>query len=114
MDEYINAILDFNDFSSRSTKKEYWTFSLIHIMILLSSYIISIGFGSFIYLQLLYVFFTFIPSISITVRRLHDIGKSGWWYFIIFIPFIGPVVLLCFTLLNSGPDNIYGHRKNQN
>ena len=52
---------------------------------------------------------SFIPALSITVRRLHDIGKSGWWYLIAFVPLIGGLVLFVFTLLDSDPDrNEYG------
>jgi uncharacterized membrane protein YhaH (DUF805 family) len=45
----------------------------------------------------------FVPSLSVTVRRLHDIGKSGWWYFIAFLPLIGGIILFVFTLLDSEP-----------
>jgi uncharacterized membrane protein YhaH (DUF805 family) len=51
----------------------------------------------------------FLPSLAIMVRRLHDIGRSGWWYFIAFVPFVGGIVLLIFTLLDSEPGpNLYG------
>jgi len=50
-----------------------------------------------------------IPSLAITIRRLHDIGKSGWWYLIILIPFIGMLVLLAFFVMGSEQDeNQYG------
>lgn len=41
----------------------------------------------------------FIPGIAMTVRRLHDINKSGFWIFIDFVPIVGPIVLLIFTIL---------------
>lgn len=48
-------------------------------------------------------------SLSLTVRRLHDIGKSGFWYFIQFIPVIGSIILLIWTLKNSEMfDNRFG------
>lgn len=50
-----------------------------------------------------------IPSICVTVRRLHDTGRSGWWYWIVFVPIIGPIVLLVFMLMDSQFDtNKYG------
>ena len=56
-----------------------------------------------------YGFVLFVPSLAFTIRRLHDIGKSSWWYFIAFIPLIGGLVLLVFTVLDSDPDrNEYG------
>lgn len=50
-----------------------------------------------------------VPSIAVAVRRLHDIGKSGYWYFISLIPFVGGIVMLVFFLTDgtNGP-NIYG------
>ena len=44
-----------------------------------------------------------VPSLAITIRRLHDIGKSGWWYFIAFVPIVGGIILFVFTLLDSEP-----------
>ena len=50
-----------------------------------------------------------VPELAVSVRRLHDIGKSGWWLLLWFVPFIGPIVLLIFTLLDSeAGDNQYG------
>lgn len=52
---------------------------------------------------------TIVPSIAITVRRLHDTGRSGLWYFLSFVPFIGPIWLLVLMLLGSQfYDNKYG------
>ena len=50
-----------------------------------------------------------IPSLALSVRRLHDIGRTGWWVLISIIPVIGVVVLLVFMLLDSEPgSNRYG------
>lgn len=56
-----------------------------------------------------------IPSIAILVRRLHDSGKSGWWYFLILIPYVGALIIFIFTLLPSKiEDNKYrGTRKSK-
>jgi uncharacterized membrane protein YhaH (DUF805 family) len=49
------------------------------------------------------------PSICVSVRRLHDIGRSGWWYLINAVPYIGGIVFFIFTLLPSQPEeNEYG------
>lgn len=59
--------------------------------------------------SIIYAFATFIPSLSLTVRRLHDTGKSGWTYLITLIPFIGYIVLLVFLATDSEPGtNQYG------
>lgn len=51
-----------------------------------------------------------LPGIAVGVRRLHDIGKSGWWMLISFIPYVGAFVLLYFMCIRSGADNEYGKR----
>src|SRR5690625_547897 len=54
-------------------------------------------------------FLTFVPSIAVTVRRFHDIGKNGWTILMAIIPFVGGIILLVFTCLDSEPnDNKYG------
>jgi len=61
---------------------------------------------------LLYAVYTlgvFIPTLAVSVRRLHDIGKSGWWLLLLLIPLIGPIVLLVFFVLDSQAEvNAYG------
>ncbi|WP_243398301.1 DUF805 domain-containing protein [Deinococcus koreensis] len=54
-------------------------------------------------LAVLYALAVFVPSLAVTVRRLHDTGKSGWWYLIGLIPLVGGLVLLVFTVLDSEP-----------
>ena len=61
------------------------------------------------FLYLVYGLFTFLPGIAVLVRRLHDVGKSGWWYFIVFIPIIGVIWLLVLLATDSNPgSNEYG------
>ncbi|MEA2025478.1 MAG: DUF805 domain-containing protein [Chloroflexota bacterium] len=43
----------------------------------------------------------FLPNLAVTVRRLHDTGRSGWWLLIVFIPFVGGLILFVFLLLDS-------------
>jgi len=63
-------------------------------------------------LQIAFGLILFIPSIAISVRRLHDIGKSGWWYLIAFIPLLGALVLLIlFILPSEDRTNRYGVTK---
>ena len=53
--------------------------------------------------------FTTVPLIALTVRRLHDVGKSGWMFFIVLIPLIGAIWLLVLMLTESNPgENKYG------
>jgi uncharacterized membrane protein YhaH (DUF805 family) len=61
------------------------------------------------WLYLLYVLGIIIPSLAVLVRRLHDVGKSGWWFFIVLIPLIGAIWILILVCTDGNPgENIYG------
>lgn len=49
-----------------------------------------------------------VPALAVTVRRLHDVDRSGWWFLIVLVPLVGVIVLLVFTVQDSGADNMYG------
>ncbi|MEJ2021636.1 MAG: DUF805 domain-containing protein [Maritimibacter sp.] len=60
-------------------------------------------------LSSLFLLATLLPSISVTVRRLHDRDKSGWWYWLFLVPIVGPIVLLVwFILEGTRGANSYG------
>jgi uncharacterized membrane protein YhaH (DUF805 family) len=61
-------------------------------------------FGPTFFILMLVSLVLFLPSLAVTIRRLHDIGRSGGWYWIIFVPFAGIIVLFVFSLLPSTPD----------
>jgi uncharacterized membrane protein YhaH (DUF805 family) len=112
------ALSKYADFNGRARRSEYWYFALTNILITLALYVLifigavaRIPFVSMVFGGLVVVFAlgTIIPSIAVLVRRLHDTGKSGWYYFVSLIPIAGPIwllVLLC-TEGNKGP-NEYG------
>jgi len=99
---YIKVLKQYADFKGKANRKEFWLFVLINILVLT---ILSALLGqSDIYaarvIITLYFFATLIPSLAVTVRRLHDGGNSGWWILIGLIPVIGYVWL--FILLIKG------------
>ena len=58
---------------------------------------------------LIWIFATIVPALAVLIRRLHDTGKTGWWALVGFIPFVGAIVLLVFTVTDSSPgENKYG------
>jgi uncharacterized membrane protein YhaH (DUF805 family) len=99
MHNFINVLRKYSDFESFSSRKEYWMFVLFNIVFSSLASIISPK------ISMLYSLFIFIPALAVTVRRLHDVGKSGWMLLIIFIPIIGPIWLLI-LLLQKGHSNI--------
>jgi uncharacterized membrane protein YhaH (DUF805 family) len=66
----------------------------------------DIGYGP---IYLLYALATFIPGLAVAIRRLHDTGKSGWYFLVAFIPLIGGIILLVFMVMQGDiGENAYG------
>ncbi|WP_103665191.1 DUF805 domain-containing protein [Gracilimonas amylolytica] len=115
MNWYLKVLKQYADFNGRARRKEYWMFVLINMVIafilgfldgLIGTYEAQSGLGV---LSGLYSLFVLIPGVAVGVRRLHDIGKSGWMLLIAFIPIIGFIWLLVLLVLDSHPgSNQYG------
>lgn len=112
----------FASFEGRATRAEYWYFALFCVLIVIGAAfaggllgaVLSGGDGNVI-MGFLATFYAIIciglicPSISVLVRRLHDTGRSGWWYWLCLLPYLGGFVIFIFTLLSSEEhDNKYG------
>lgn len=118
-------------FSGRSRRKEYWMYTLflilVGIVLGIVESILGLGgqatltsetsatgafFGAIInrgLLANLFTLATFIPSLAVGVRRLHDTNRSGWWYLLLFVPLIGAIVLLVWFCTAGTPgSNDYG------
>lgn len=98
------------DFRGRARRMEYWMFVLFQIIVFVPLAIIGTivsggdtDSGIFNAIVLIPVIAFIIPSIAVTVRRLHDSNRSGWWYFISLVPFIGGIWLLVLTVLDGTP-----------
>ncbi|MBZ0335003.1 DUF805 domain-containing protein [Marinobacter sp. AL4B] len=120
MNWYLEVLKKYAVFSGRARRKEYWFFILFNIIISLAlgaidgvmgSYSETAGVGL---LGGIYSLAVLIPGIAVTVRRLHDTGRSGWWFLIVLVPVIGALVLLVFMVLDSKPEqNQYGANPKQ-
>lgn len=118
MDWFLTVVQDhYADFDGRARRKEYWMFYLVSVGIIFGVAILTAILGA-ISESLAYVGVAayviaalglMVPSIAVVVRRLHDTGRSGWWYFIALVPLVGGLVLLYFLVIegDSGP-NMYG------
>jgi len=116
---YIKVLQQFDDFNGRARRKEYWMFALFNTLFLIVIILLEIvlervlgihlkvlGFSP---LSKLYYLVTFVPVLAVTVRRLHDVGKSGWMCLIIFIPLIGFIWIFVLTVSAGNPgENQYG------
>lgn len=104
----------FVSFSGRARRSEYWYFTLFSLIVSMAASIIG-GMlfvhheGDVNLLSSLLSLVLFLPGLGVAIRRLHDIGKSAWWYLIIFVPLIGWIILLVFMCKDSFPGpNQYG------
>ena len=118
MNWYLKVLKQYADFSGRARRTEYWMFTLFNVIIIFalalvmtagiaagSSFLSVIG----IVLYYGYALAIIVPSLAVGVRRLHDIGKSGWYYFIGFIPLVGAIILLVWFCQDSqAGENEYG------
>ncbi|HEX6982480.1 MAG TPA: DUF805 domain-containing protein [Balneolaceae bacterium] len=115
---YIKVLKDYAEFEGRARRKEYWMFTLINSLIGIAFGLVTVISGNaggeaainiFMILYIIYTFAVFVPSLAVSVRRLHDTGRTGWWLLIGLIPFIGPIIILVFMVLDSNQDeNQYG------
>ena len=115
MSWYVEALRKYAVFSGRARRKEYWFFILFNILIAAGLTLIDTFVGTYDTLRGvgllsgLYSLGMLLPSLAVGVRRLHDIGRTGWWLLIGIVPLIGPIVLLVFAVLESqAGDNQYG------
>ena len=125
MSYYLKAWENYSNFHDRTTRREYWMFVLFNLLIALLimalEIIISIAFmgaeivlsglrifggfsTGFSFYYATYLIMMFIPSWAIQVRRLHDIGKSGWMQLVTLIPFVGSIWLLVLLCKESQPE----------
>ena len=102
-------------FSGRARRQEYWLFALFNIIAgiiigVIAGVLVSVtNVTAFAYLGSIYNLAVLIPGLAVLFRRLHDTGRSGWWWLIAFIPLFGWIVLIVFCCLDSQPgDNQYG------
>ena len=120
MEWYLKVMRDnYANFSGRARRKEYWMFVLVQTIVMIGLMIldsvlgldfelqgISLGYG---YLYLIGIIVHFSPSLALVVRRLHDVGKSGWFYFIFLIPLIGVIwLLVLYCTEGQKQDNKWG------
>ncbi|MBQ4890732.1 DUF805 domain-containing protein [Shewanella sp. MMG014] len=107
MDWYIKVLKNYINFKDRARRKEYWFFVLFNVIAgILLGIVDNItgtlnqetGYGL---LSGIYSLAVFLPALGVSVRRLHDTDRSGWWILIALIPLIGALILLYFFVSDS-------------
>ena len=124
MEWYLKVVRDnYINFNGRARRTEYWMFVLFNVIAMILSmvvdnvlgldfkvgsgyYEVSVGYG---WVYLIYTLAVFLPSLAVVVRRLHDVGKSGWFMLVTFIPIVGAIWLLVLMCTDGDKeDNAYG------
>ncbi len=102
MNWYLKCLKQYADFNGRARRTEYWMFWLINTVV---GFILGFidGFLGLMLLSVIYSLAMIIPGLAVVVRRLHDVGKSGWMYFIVLIPIIGFIWMLILLFTDSQP-----------
>lgn len=110
MHYYTDVLKKYADFSGRARRQEFWMFTLFNFAAMIVLIILDFALGTYPLFFGIYALATFLPNLAVTVRRLHDLGKSGWWWFISLIPFlIGPIWMIVLTATEGQPNpNQYG------
>ena len=109
MSWYLEALKKYAVFGGRARRMEYWYFVLFNIIVAIVLSLIDLLLGTFSsasnigLLSGIYGLAVLIPTLAVTVRRLHDIDRTGWWILINLIPLIGTIVLLVFEVTPGTP-----------
>ncbi len=117
---YLEVFRRYAEFSGRSRRKEYWMFALFNVLFVLGLAVVMAVLASIfgdtgivfiipVIILIIYFAVVFIPSLAVTVRRLHDTGKSGWFILLNLIPYVGGLIIFIFMVLDSEPgENKWG------
>ncbi|HEY4504550.1 MAG TPA: DUF805 domain-containing protein [Candidatus Paceibacterota bacterium] len=121
MGNYLAVLKKYAVFKGRASRREYWYFYLMNLIIIGLCYLIFVAMGGFkiggaydpvlwfIIIAMIYFLAIIVPQVAITVRRLHDTNRSAWWLLITFVPYIGGLIFLILMVLASTPgENKYG------
>ena len=117
---FVKCMKQYADFGGRARRTEYWMFVLFNVIFAIVAMILdnilglTIGDLTYGVFYFLYGLTVLIPGLAVAVRRLHDIGKSGWMILITIIPLIGAIWLLVLLMTDSNPgENEYGHNRKE-
>ena len=107
MSWFIQALNNYAAFEGRSRRKEFWYFMLFFVLSFFVAGLVDSLIGLPILTGIAFLGLI-IPSISVSVRRLHDTGRSGWWYLLSLVPIVSLVLLVFFVLDGESETNRFG------
>ncbi|MFI1396061.1 DUF805 domain-containing protein [Streptomyces sp. NPDC020681] len=111
MNWYVDVLKKYAVFSGRARRQEYWMFALFNVVISIVLSIVDNVAGTSPILGAVYSLLVLLPALGVTVRRLHDTDRSGWWILIGAVPLVGFIILIVF-LASEGKAEQNAHGPN--
>ncbi len=110
MGYYMQCLKKYATFSGRARRKEIWMFAIFSFLVALVIGVIEGMIGMPFVLSGFYYLAMILPSWAVSVRRLHDTRRSGWWLLVSLIPVVGGLILfiLLYCVDSEPGDNMYG------
>jgi uncharacterized membrane protein YhaH (DUF805 family) len=114
MDQFFDVLKKYAVFSGRASRSEYWWYTLFYVIVLVVLAIVDVvtglfhaesGFGL---LSGLFSIATLLPTVAVTVRRLHDTDRSAWWLLLFLVPLVGLLLLVLLARKGTEGDNRFG------
>ena len=111
---YLSALKKYATFSGRARRREFWIFITINSLIVLVLNLADSSLPFYDSVNKLFMLTMLIPSTAVAVRRLHDIGRTGWWVLLLLVPPINIIILVFFMFLDGKLGvNVYGSNPKQ-
>ena len=100
---YLTVLRKYAVFAGRARRREYWMFVLISaVVVLVLGFVNGVMGADVPALPLYYTLAVVLPGLAVTVRRLHDTDRSGWWLLSLLVPIVGAIVFLVFMVTPGG------------
>jgi uncharacterized membrane protein YhaH (DUF805 family) len=106
-----HCLASYATFQGRARRSEYWYFALFGVLVSVATGLLDLilfpGFESSV-ISLIASLALLLPTLAVSVRRLHDTGRSGWWLLVGLVPLVGALVLLIWACQRSDAENRFG------
>ncbi|MEU0401154.1 DUF805 domain-containing protein [Streptomyces sp. NPDC006197] len=96
MNWYLEVLKKYAVFNGRARRQEFWMFYLFNVIAVIVLAIVDSALGIYPALTGIYALAVFLPYLGVSIRRLHDTGRSGWWLLIGLVPLVGGIILIVF------------------